>query len=283
MIKKLVLLALMLPFFTQAVLAEESPASESGFQIASVEHVVWDKLPIAFVVPVGEERLLAFPSSVKFEGSQAAGLTKDLVTVLNNDGTLYVKANQAFSPIRVPVVLTETGQTILIDLSAKPNVSNAPLQVIIRNPEDKLADAVEPVNASESYTFPTLIRYVAQRTCAECGPKSAQEPLTNILRSPMNTNRFVDLFSYRYNVVSMPLASWRSGIYYATAVRVKNLSHESIDLSAQTITGSWRAVSFLPSNHLEPAGEFNDRVTIILVSEAPFASTLAQTRGYFNE
>ncbi len=283
MIKKIVLMALVLPLFTHEGFANASSATESEFQIPSVEHVVWEKLPIAFVVPVGEERMLAFPSSVKFEGSQAVGLTKDLVNVLNNDGTLYVKANQAFSAIRVPVVLTETGQTVLIDISAKPNVSNAPLQVIIRNPEEKRAIAEEPATARESYTFPTLIRYVAQRTCAECGPKSAQEPLANILRSPMSTNRFVDLFSYRYNVVSMPLASWKSGLYYATAVRVKNLSHESIDLSAQAITGSWRAVSFLPSNHLDPAGEFNDRLTIILVSEAPFASTLAQTRGYFNE
>lgn len=267
----------------QIVFADTTPRLGDAEQITSVEHVLWDKIPISFVVPVGQERILMFSDSVKFQGSKARGLTKDLVSVLNNEGTLYIKAKKPFGKIRVPVVLTSTGETILIDLSAKENADDIPVQVLVkkyqRNSEGNNEDSI----SSEIHTFPTLIRYVGQRTCAECGPVSAEEPLDNISRAPMNTSRFVRLFNHRYNVTSMPIGSWRSGQYYATAVRIKNLSNQSIELSPVNIKGDWRAASFLPTNTLKPAGQFEDRLTVVLISERPFGNALSQSRGYFHE
>lgn len=282
MMKK-ILLPIVLMLSAQIALADTTPRQGDAEQISSVEHVLWDKIPISFVVPVGQERILMFSDSVKFEGSKAKNLTKDLVSVLNNEGTLYVKANKAFAKIRVPVVLTSTGETILIDLSAKENADDIPVQVLVKKHQRNGEGSSENSVASEMHTFPTLIRYVGQRTCSECGPISAEEPLDNIVRAPMNTSRFVRLFNHRYNVTSMPIGSWRSGQYYATAVRVKNLSNRSIKLNPINIKGDWRAASFLPTNTLKPAGQFEDRATIILVSERPFGSALSQTRGYFHE
>lgn len=280
--KKLLLLSLVLLSSLNITMADTLPSVGDATQTPSVEHVLWDKIPISFTVPVGQERILMFSGSVRFEGSKANNLTKDLISVLNNEGTLYIKAKKAFGPIRVPIVLTSTGETVLIDLSSKANADDIPVQVIVKKhqAEEESSDASAEV---ESHTFPTLIRYVAQRTCAECGPESAEEPLNGVTRAPMNTDRFVNLFSYSYNVTSMPIGSWKSGQYYATAVRIKNLSNQKILLSGQRIKGDWRAVSFLPSSVLKPAGQFQDRITVVLVSERPFGNALTQTRGYFHE
>lgn len=276
---KFVLTALIGLFLSTPVLAAPV-ANTDVVQTTSVEHVLWDKIPIAFVVPEGQERLLIFSGPVKFKGSANAALTQDLVTVLNNAGTLYIKAKKAFDPIRIPVELTETGEVILVDVSSQPNADDVPMQVVIKKTE--LDPSHETALADEAHTIPTLIRYVAQRACAECGPKSAEEALDHVERAPMATSRFVHLIDNE-NITCMPIASWKSGTYYATAIRIKNLSQRRLLLKPQAIKGDFRAATFLPTNVLNASGQFDDRITLVVVSEKPFGSALTPTRGYFGE
>ena len=77
---------------------------------------MWDKLPLVFRVPVGHERLLSFSDKVKVI-MMTLIFTSDKVTILNNAGTLYIKAKQVFDPVRLRVVIVATGDTVLVDLS----------------------------------------------------------------------------------------------------------------------------------------------------------------------
>ena len=65
---------------------------------SSVEHVLWDRTPISFEIPLGKERMITFPESVIFHNTNPE-LTTDRVSTLNNAGTLYIQAKKAFDPI----------------------------------------------------------------------------------------------------------------------------------------------------------------------------------------
>ena len=97
-------LFIILLFMSQITLADVQPDTQIMLNQIHAEHVVWNRTPIEFVVPVGQERLLSFPGSVSFHNTNS-NLTSDKVSVLNNAGTLYIRAKKAFDPIRVPIVL----------------------------------------------------------------------------------------------------------------------------------------------------------------------------------
>ena len=57
-------------------------------------------------------------------------LTSDKVTILNNAGTLYIKAKQVFEPVRLRVVIVTTGETILVGFIWRGRRDDAPLSGI---------------------------------------------------------------------------------------------------------------------------------------------------------
>ena len=138
------------------------------------------------------------------------------------------------------------------------------------------------IHQQEDQSIGAMVRWVAQQLYA---PKRLLTRPNWIFRTPMHTARFVSL--YRGAVVSsMPLASWRAGDYYITAVLLRNVQpQQKVVLSYKMIRGSWIAISFFRLSHLNPsvvtpAITITDTTTAIMLSSVPFAAALKA--GYDN-
>lgn len=244
------------------------------------EHVVWNKLPIAFAVPVGHERLLSFPEKVKVINDDAS-LTSDKVTILNNSGTLYIKAKQVFDPVRLRVVIVSSGETILVDLTGVQNGDDLPLEVVLANSTNNSSsnqNAIDNDNADKSVknsaaaNVVSLTRFAIQQLYS---PKRLLEENPNIYRTPMYTQKSVVLTTGD-SLSAFPLISWRGGDLYVTAVLLRNNLHQSVSINPNAFLGCWQSISSYPLTSLEPAGVEGDRSTVFLVSSSPFGDALKQ-------
>tara|TARA_B100001996_G_scaffold354626_1_gene316686 strand:- start:726 stop:1556 length:831 start_codon:yes stop_codon:yes gene_type:complete len=258
-----------LPLLAQDV----SPALHVVSNAVQYNHVIWNGIPISFTVPVGQERILKFPSAVDFHNSNPK-LTRHEISIQNNHGFLYITAKRAFSPIRIAVTLNATGQVILLDLSAKPNVSDLPVSVVMA------ASPATPANGKavkpQLVNYVTLMRYALQHLYA---PRRLIQANPAIPRTPMYTHKSVNLFR-NSEVIAMPLMSWHGGNFYVTAVLLKNPWHDRRRLDPRNIYGQWLAASFYPTNDVMPSGSVHDRTMMLLISDRPFHSALTALRGY---
>ncbi len=250
------------------------------------EHVVWDRIPIEFIIPVGQERMLTFPGQVDFHNTDQS-LTTDKISVLNNNGTLYIKAKKAFDPVRVPIILKKTGAVVLVDFLAKPDADDTPVEVVMSQSSKTKASKVSDNGTQKNQKNPTapinyitLMRYAIQHLY---GPERLMQENPQLNRTPMYTAKSVNLF-YNTDAMAMPLISWRGGDLYVTAVLLKNLKEtketKKIFLDPRKLIGSWLAISFYPIDFLTPKDTLHDRTTIFLISSSAFNEALHKTRGF---
>lgn len=263
------------------VYADVAPDAQTNTQLVTdqihSEHVVWNKIPISFVVPVGTERLISFPGPVVFHNTDPT-LTSDKIAILNNAGTLYIKAKQAFDPIRVPIILKETGEVILLDLSAKANADDSPAEVLLpTSPSDQQGTNKTASEArTASVDYPRLMRFAIQHLYA---PTRLVHEDSAIYRTPMYTSKSVFLVPNN-KVTAMPLIGWRGGDLYITAILLKNILKERVHLNPTALNGRWLAASYYPTNYLTPQGTKHDRTTLFLISNRPFNEALNSMREY---
>jgi integrating conjugative element protein (TIGR03749 family) len=237
------------------------------------EHALWEGIPIRVMVPVGEERIIKFEGPVEVHNTNS-NLTSDKVSLLNNNGFLYLKAKTAFEAIRVPVTIKKTGEVILVDLSASTSAEDTPLEIVSSH-EDSVSEGSGSV-PPEEVNFVTLTRTAIQELYA---PQRLIEPHSSITRVPMGTAKSVSLFADG-SVMAMPLVSWSGGNFYVTAVLLKNAFKETQILDPRHLSGNWLAASFYPSNVVTAVGSDQDRTTLFLISNEPFNAALSDIRRY---
>lgn len=272
--KKYLLLSLLLmmgPLFAQSM--DHDPHALSSD--ISFQHALWNGIPIPFSIPVGQERILKFDEPVTLNNTNP-NLTSDKVSILNNDGFLYIQAKKAFDPIRVEVVIQSTGKVVLVDLSAMQHCSDTPMAIVLQEPGGTDGTQANQSDGSQSINDVTLMRYAIQHLYA---PERLIVENSAMVRSPMFTSHSIHLFTDN-QVVAMPLESWRGGDLYVTAVLVKNNLHSTQVLDPRAINGQWIAASFYPSNVLTANKTAQDRSTVFLLSDKPFNNALNQVRGY---
>lgn len=270
--------------FTNGWSAPEVSQSQNA---PSTETVLWQKAPISIVLPVGVERWVSFPSKVILEGSLAPKLTQNLVQVLNDNGTLYFTAKKAFAPIQVPVALTQTGQTVLLKLSATANASTTSVTIKVpsnevsseggNNIETSEKSANDTVNEAQPPNMPyaTLFKFAIKTLYPQ---NDAIPQNLQIVRTPMYTTQSVPLVAGN-RVFALPLASWRAGDEFITAVELVNHTRSQVSLNPEQFAGRWLAADFYRPNNDEahvpywtllPRGSRFAQTTLLLISNAAF-------------
>jgi integrating conjugative element protein (TIGR03749 family) len=82
------------------------------------------------------------------------------------------------------------------------------------------------------------------------------------------TGEMVDLV-YGAKVESVPVAAWKVGLQYVTAVKLTNRTQRAVVLDPRELRGSWLAATF-QHNRLLPADNEADTTAVYLVSDRPF-------------
>ena len=237
------------------------------------ERVVWNKAPIAIPLVVGEERLVHFPDSVSI------GLPQSLTPLLRSqsiNGSLYLLARQAFESTRVMVRSETDGPIYVLDISATPggvdSGSLPDVQVLLQASQKPPQDLSQDTGAdqwtsdkrSQSLGYAALTRYAAQQLYA---PTRLIPQQPGVVAIPMNPEP-VDLV-VGGKIEAVPVAAWKAGLRYVTAVKLINRTQSPVVLDPRELRGSWLAATF-QHNRLLPAGSEADTTAVYLVSDRRF-------------
>lgn len=237
------------------------------------ERVVWNKAPIAIPLVVGEERLVHFPDSVSI------GLPQSLTPLLRSqsiNGTLYLLARQPFEPTRVMVRSETDGPIYVLDISAAPggvdSGSLPDVQVLLQASQKPPQDLSEDAGADQSTSdkqsqllgYAALTRYAAQQLYA---PTRLIPRQPGVVAIPVNPEP-VDLV-VGGKIEAVPVATWKAGLRYVTAVKLINRTRQPVVLDPRELRGSWLAATF-QHNRLLPAGSEADTTAVYLVSDRRF-------------
>lgn len=232
------------------------------------ERIVWDKTPIKLTLRVGRERRVAFPGDVRVGVSPA--LT-DVLRTQSVDGTVYWLATKAFPATRVQVREIDNGRVYLLDLQAKDNEGgNTPVEIRVRRTSHGDADDSESgEDTAERLNYVALTRYAAQQMYA---PKRLLRDPPGVFRARLNVKKPVPLVRGG-TVEALPLAAWRGGGLYVTAVKLRNITNAPVTLDPRELRGQWLTATFQHARLL-PHGDEADTTCAYLISARPFEESL---------
>ena len=243
------------------------------------ERIIWDRTPLGIALPIGQERQVTFPAPV--EVGMPAGLA-DTVRTQVVAGTVYWVAKREFTPQRIQVRDTATGQIYLVDLSARSSASTAPVIVTqaaapaqVDGGAGGMASAAGTVAAGTvtapkmpTYDYGALTRFAAQSLYA---PRRLAPTLPGVFQAPVD-GRPIDLVRGE-SIQATPLIAWRSGNLHITAVRLRNMGMSPVILDPRSLRGLWVAATF-QHTRLFPKGDEADTTAVYLISAKPFEHAL---------
>jgi integrating conjugative element protein (TIGR03749 family) len=184
---------------------------------------------------------------------------------------LYLYAKKSFTTQRTEAKLSN-GEIVLLDINAKNHADDNPIDIVLpkvaKNGDLSISQKVTPSNVN----YVTLTRYAVQQLYA---PQRLLKQPMNITRFPMETKHTVSLF-YDGSASAMPLASWRGGDYYVTALLIKNLLTQSLRLDPRLLCGNWKTSTFYPQTTLASRGTpiNQDTSTLFVVSSKAFSQAV---------
>lgn len=244
--------------------------------------LVWTKQPITIVLPVGKEVRVTFPTEVALQLPMA--VTDKLESLAPNEQVVYWKATEAFDPVRAIAASSDNESVYLIDLVAQPGALTEAIR--IEDP-DRIVAATPQEATSESVSTKTelldppeivLTRFASQSLYAprrlmpvngdiHVQPVSAIPASFPLMRSQQGER-------YAYSVVG----AWSGYGRYITAVMVRNESAVSVQINPGLVNGNFTHIT---PQHLTlgPLGSLEDRTTLYLISDVPFASAILED-GY---
>jgi integrating conjugative element protein (TIGR03749 family) len=232
---------------------------------AAPQRIRWDKLPITVMLNAGEERMVHFRAPVSV--GVPPGLDQLLRTQTVN-GTVYFLANTAFPETRIIVREVDGGQVYLLDVSASADGGPSDPITVVIDESNTLHDSSGQNSSRRQHDYVSLTRFAAQQLYAPMRLLSA-EP--SIVRQPVRQVA-VELVPGK-GVESTPLAAWRSGALYVTAVKLTNRRKKAQVLDPRTLRGQWLSATFQHARLL-PAGDDADTTAVYLVSARPFEESL---------
>ncbi|PIQ43248.1 MAG: TIGR03749 family integrating conjugative element protein [Gammaproteobacteria bacterium CG11_big_fil_rev_8_21_14_0_20_46_22] len=273
LIKPICLASILLASLSAANFVNAAPLNTANTITAnsSDEHIVWQRAPIKITLPVGKERFVSFPNEVQF-GYNTNLLPPEVMRVENDNQTLYLFAKKPFSTERTEAKLA-SGEIILLDINAKKAAPDNPVDIVLPKKENNETAQSNDQASQSSVNTVSLTRYAIQRLYA---PQRLLKQSMQISRFPMETEHVVPLF-YDGSASAMPLASWRGGNLYVTALLVKNLLKQPLRLDPRLLCGDWKAASFYPQTQLASRGTpiNKDTATLFVVSNEPFSQAIA--------
>jgi integrating conjugative element protein (TIGR03749 family) len=270
---------------------------QSQSQPVNTETRLWDKTPINIILPVAQEKLVHFPGRIVFNSPQPnSALTQDKLSVLNNQGTLYLTAHKAFEPIRVTVTLVSSGEVLLLDLSANNDTNshnthsatNTAMNILLAKSVQSHNDIDNHGNTPNTQSkvnhtstnykpildYAALTRYVLQQRYApvrlrKVNPEIITIPLRSARTAPGLFSKFDNNTEHaelnELIITAMPIQAWQYRQFYVTEIALRNRSENPLEIPLENLCGQWLASSVYPST---PS-------SLVLISTVPFMEALA--------
>ena len=250
---------------------------------AAERTLVWNKFPITIVLPVGEEIRVTFPADVTLQ--LPMDITDRLESLAPNQRIVYWKATAPFDSVRAIATSADNESVYLIDLVAQEGAVTESLRIedpdriVAQNPagfdgqhvtgnEQELVDPPEIVlTRFASQTLYAPRRLVPVNADISLQPINGLPAAFPLMRSQSGEQ-------YQFSVVG----AWAGYGRFITAVMAVNKSSITVHINPGLIAGNF---SHITAQHLTlgPSGSLEDRTTLYLISDTPFASAILED-GY---
>ena len=206
----------------------------STAQAVELRH--WQRLPLDVPLTVGQERVVFLDQPVRV--GLPAALTGKL-RVQSANGALYLLASAPFASSRLHLQLPDSGELILLDLSATAgSPALEPLRIVLAS----ATTAIEPTSTAAPTPIPVaLVRHAAQQLYA---PLRTVEPLPGVRPVRPNLPPTLEHLLPSDPVNARPLAAWRLAEYTVTAVLLRNQTAQPIELDPRRLNARLYAASF---------------------------------------
>lgn len=209
------------------------------------ELMKWERIPLQIPLAVGKERVLFADKNVR------VGLPPALngkLRVQSSGGAVYLKADRPFPQTRLQLQDVETGEIILLDVTAAEKGPSEPVRLVysgevtsVSSSNDRLAspsltghdDATQAKHEKVKYNAPlpvVLTRYAAQ---------SLYGPMRTVEAHPVNPHLPIHITTlYPSEPVAIsPLGGWGMGSRNVVALKVKNTASRKITLDPRVLQG----------------------------------------------
>lgn len=241
---------------------QASPTSDTQ---DGVNRVTFNRRPIPVSLQVGREKLISFPGPVVLHVPAGA---ESMIRLQTIGRTVYATALAPFGSVRIIAEdLERDGRQFPVDLIARQGTVSASDEIEIHAPT---VNATPPVQAStraeaEPTDIVALTRYASQMLYA---PSRLMPASSAIRQVPVKVAPVPGLYRGS-EVITSPIAAWRSGTLYVTAVRVTNATASAMELDLDQLRGQWLAAT-AQHNRLGPRGSEADTTALYLVCDKPF-------------
>ncbi|WP_336844122.1 TIGR03749 family integrating conjugative element protein [Providencia rettgeri] len=249
----------------------------------AVELVRWERIPLPVKLHTGQERVVFVEKNVRVGFPPALN---NKLRVQSTGGAVYLYAESDFSQTRLQLQDVETGEIVLLDVSAVPGkAALEPVRVVYTGevtqqrthqtvkrqgspaPVSDTSAPDEPTGqrkAKPRYTAPLpvlLTRYAAQNLYA---PLRTIEPLPGAQSlSPALPSALSTLYPSE-PLTAKPLAGWRAGEYSVVAVTLRNESGHKVVLDPRRLQGQFVSATF-QHQWVDRKGTAEDTTTVYLV------------------
>jgi len=258
----------------------------TSFAHAAPKRIIYTGNPLKITLGVGQdqERRITFPDTKLVWGDISDKLKNDgllKVEIINNN--VYLTANKPFKSTR-NIFGREGGSDVyLLDIKAvQQKVGNQ--RLIIVKGEDRYAVAdkdkkvipktvITPLKQgvrTPTVGFTTLFKFAAREIYA---PQRLRGGVSGIYRESVN-ERVVFHLLRDNQVLTTPVAAWRSGPLHITALSVRNTTNHSLTLDPRSLRGQWKAALF-QYPRIAPKGQPQDNTTLYLISRVTFEDTIS--------
>lgn len=232
----------------------------------AITSMIWEKRPLAIPVPFDQEQIVVFPKPISVVDSELG----ELVYVMKLKDTLYLKAKSTFQDKRLVVQLMPEGEVIILNLSSSQSAPSDLIQVGLAEESPSLG--YQAHHDSDSNPI-GLTRFAIHALYAS--ERFNQTP-KGVHRIAMQTTKTVGLMQEK--IRAYPLASWKGGDLYVTAVELKNTVSQPLKLDPKAIQGRWESAAFYPGSILAPKGKAS--TTVFLTSRFPFKDALVMNQEF---
>jgi integrating conjugative element protein (TIGR03749 family) len=184
--------------------------------------------------------------------------------VQSTGGTLYLRASEAIAPTRLQLQSVKTGEIILLDIAATPGDQPLePVRILKNSPVQAIESESSTVAVPERTPIPAaLTRYAAQSLYA---PMRTVESLPGVHRVPLKLRTELPTLLPSENVSSTPIAAWRLGDYWVTAVKLRNRGTATVQLDPRQLQAKLFAATFQHA-FLGPVGSAEDTTIAYLIT-----------------
>lgn len=243
------------------------------------EHVVWNKEPIQVTLSIGHERQLVFPG--KIEVGIPRAFYPQLKTITSVDNRLFIEPAGAFENQKILIKEVDSGNNYVLVLSVANQDATVPDTKLIVHKEslkkeDRTISESAPSTVAENQeanSYPFLTRYVMQQLYA---PQRLVKDHPGVQRISVDRVSVGGLFQCsRYSnacrsIVATPIVGFRTDRIYATALLLRNVSDQPVDVDPRLLKRNPHDPSSLLAStamhgRLLPAGSGSRAETTLII------------------